>query len=94
MIPVTVTKISVDARFAALHEFRWNWTQSIPSSSASFDPVSFQQHRPLEDKMPKDTSGKKSKKSKEVTETVEESIVTGADVEMDVEVAKVCMSAN
>ena len=41
--------------------------------------------------MPKDTSGKKSKKSKEVTETAEESIVTGADVEMDVEVAKVCM---
>ncbi|GJE84015.1 L30e-like protein [Phanerochaete sordida] len=39
--------------------------------------------------MPKDTSGKKSKKSKEVTETVEESIVTGADVDMDVEVAKV-----
>lgn len=40
--------------------------------------------------MPKDKSEKKSKKTKEVTETVEESIVTGEDVEMaDVEVAKV-----
>ena len=41
--------------------------------------------------MAKEKSEKKEKKSKTVTETVDESIVTGEDVDMeDVVVAKVC----
>ena len=86
---VTVTKTCVDAHSAACTNFggiRCSLTHSHCTSSI----LSFHSFKLPADAMPKDKSEKKSKKSKEVTETVEESIVTGGDVEMgDVEVAKV-----
>ena len=91
---MTVTSITVTKTckrpFCSLLEFRWDWTVLPTLECTPSAPSRLLLLKRPKYTMAKDKSEKKSKKSKEVTETVEESIVTGEDVEMeDVEVAKV-----